>query len=110
MILDRLQTAWLYTTAEIWRPLFDRYQAAHPDLPIAVMRTMLVRPRGMRQIFVETGYSPALDPLREDRPIVGHGERPRVRRSRGRERRQTGHRIHRGIRQQGHLRRVVQHC
>jgi hypothetical protein len=66
MTLDRLQAAWRYTNAEVWRPLFDRFREAHPDLPIEVMRTMLVRPRGMRQIFVEAGQQPALDKLRAD--------------------------------------------
>ena len=37
MTLDRLQTAWPYTTAEIWRPLFDRFQTDHPDLPIVLV-------------------------------------------------------------------------
>ena len=64
--LDRLQAAWRYTNAEIWRPLFDRFRNAHPDLPIEVVRTMLVRTRGMPQIFVEAGRVPALDKLRAD--------------------------------------------
>jgi hypothetical protein len=63
---DRLQAAWGYTSAEIWRPLFDRYRDKHPDLPIEIVRVMLVRPRGMRQIFVETGKLPTLDELRSD--------------------------------------------
>ena len=54
------------TGAEIWRPLFDRYRDTHPDLPIVIVRVMLVRPRGMRQIFVDTGKIPALDELRAD--------------------------------------------
>lgn len=66
MMLDRLQAAWSYTNAEIWRPLFSRYREKHPDLAIEVVRTMLVRPRGLRQIFVETGQYPALDSLRAD--------------------------------------------
>jgi hypothetical protein len=65
-MLDRLQAAWGYTNVEIWRPLFDRYRDKHPDLPIEVVRVMLVRPRGMRQIFVEAGKLPALDELRAD--------------------------------------------
>ena len=65
-MLDRLQAAWGYTGAEIWRPLFDRYRDKHPDLPIEIVRVMLVRARGMRQIFVETGKIPALDELRAD--------------------------------------------
>jgi hypothetical protein len=66
VMLDRLQAAWGYTSAEIWRPLFDRYRDTHPDLPIEIVRVMLVRPRGMRQIFVEAGKLPALDELRAD--------------------------------------------
>jgi hypothetical protein len=66
MMLDRLQAAWGYTIAEIWRPLLDRYRDTHPDLPIEIVRVMLVRPRGMRQIFVETGKLAALDGLRAD--------------------------------------------
>ena len=66
MNLDRLQAAWHYTNAEIWRPLFDRFRAEHPDLPIAVVRTMLDRPLGMRQIFVEKSQLIALDKLRAD--------------------------------------------
>jgi len=66
MTLDRLQAAWRYTNAEIWRPLFDRFRNKHPDLPITVMRTMLDRSPGMRQIFVEPGQSAALDRLRSD--------------------------------------------
>jgi hypothetical protein len=66
MTLDRLQAAWRYTGAELWRPLFDRYRDAHPDLPIQVVRTMLVRPRGMRPIFVEPGQIAAVDQLRAD--------------------------------------------
>lgn len=66
MTLDRLQTVWRYTSAEVWRPLFDRFHETHADLPIEVVRTMLVRPRGMRQIFVPEGQVPALDTLRAD--------------------------------------------
>jgi hypothetical protein len=66
MTLDRLQTVWRYTSAEVWRPLFDRFHETHADLPIEVVRTMLVRPRGMRQIFVPEGDAPALDTLRAD--------------------------------------------
>jgi hypothetical protein len=66
MTLDRLQAAWRYTGAEIWRPLFDRFGDGHPHLPIEVVRTMLVRPRGMPQIFVEPGNITALDGLRGD--------------------------------------------
>jgi hypothetical protein len=66
MTVDRLQAAWRYTNAEIWRALFDRFRDAHPDLPIEVVRTMLVRTRGMPQIFVEPGCVSALDKLRTD--------------------------------------------
>jgi hypothetical protein len=66
MMLDRLQAAWRYTSAELWRPLFDRYRASHPDLPIQVMRPILVRPRGMRPIFVDAGRIASLDQLRAD--------------------------------------------
>jgi hypothetical protein len=65
-MLDRLQAAWGYTNAEIWRPFFNRYRDTHPDLPIEIVRVMLVRPRGMRPIFVETGKLAALDELRAD--------------------------------------------
>jgi hypothetical protein len=66
MTLDGLQASWRYAIGEIWRPLFGRFRDAHPDLPIEIMRTMLVRPRGMRQIFVETEKFRALDKLRSD--------------------------------------------
>jgi hypothetical protein len=66
MTLERLQAAWRYANAEIWRPLFDRFRTEHADLPIEVVRTMLVRTRGMSQIFVEAGRVPALDKLRAD--------------------------------------------
>ena len=65
-MLDRLQAAWGYTNSEIWRPLFDRHRDKHPDLPIEVVRVMLVRSPGMRQIFVEAGKVLALDELRAD--------------------------------------------
>lgn len=63
---DRLQAAWRYVAAEIWRPLFKRFDAQHPDLPIEIVRTMLVRPRGMTSIFVDQGRFDALDALRAD--------------------------------------------
>ena len=66
MTLDRLQAAWRHTNGEIWRPLFNRFRDAHPDLTIEVVRTMLVRTRGIPQIFVEPGRVPALDKLRGD--------------------------------------------
>lgn len=66
MTADRLQTAWRYTGTELWRPLFALFATAHPDLPIEVVRTLLVRPRGMAAIFVDAGRYPALDMLRAD--------------------------------------------
>ncbi len=65
MTQDRLQAAWRYVNAELWRPLFKRFEQFHPDLPIAVARSMLVRPT-MRPLFVATGVYPALDNLRAD--------------------------------------------
>lgn len=62
---DRMQAAWHYISAEIWRPLFRRFATDHPDLPIEIVRTMLVR-RRMAEIFVETGRYDALDALRAD--------------------------------------------
>ena len=66
MNVGRLQAAWRYSNAEIWRPLFERYQDTHPDLPIETARAMLVRPRPMRQIFVEGKRFTALDKMRTD--------------------------------------------
>jgi len=66
MTADRLQSAWRYVAGEIWRPLVKRFQAEHPDLPIEIVRTMLVRPRGMTSIFVGQGCFGALDTLRAD--------------------------------------------
>lgn len=63
---DRLQSAWAYTNAEIWRPLFRQFEAEHPDLPIAVARAMLERRPAARPIFVPPGTLPALDALRAD--------------------------------------------
>lgn len=63
---DRLQTAWRYTGAELWRPLFAQFAVAHPDLPVEIFRTFIVRPRGMATIFAEAGEHPALDALRGD--------------------------------------------
>ena len=65
MTIDRLQGVWRYTSPEIWRPLFKRFEAEHPDLPIEIVRTMFVR-RGMPTIFVESGQFEALDTLRAD--------------------------------------------
>lgn len=66
MISDRLQAAWPYMHAEIWRPLFTRFSAEHPDLPIEVVRSFLVRPGEMPQIFLAAGQNGNLDKLRED--------------------------------------------
>jgi len=63
---DRLQAAWRYAPAEIWRPLFDRFAEEHPDLPIAVVRTLLDRPRASAPILVAPGQQAALDVLRKD--------------------------------------------
>ena len=63
---DRLQAAWRYTGAELWRPLFAQFADGHPDLPVEIVRTLLVRPRGMAAIFVDAGNYPALDVLRAD--------------------------------------------
>src|SRR5262245_53906608 len=64
--MGRLQAAWSYCNAEVWRPLFDRYQDAHPDLPMETARAMLVRPRPMRAIFVQAERFSALDKMRDD--------------------------------------------
>ncbi|MFG1238170.1 hypothetical protein V5F63_13325 [Xanthobacter autotrophicus DSM 597] len=66
MTTDRLQAAWRYVGAELWRPLFAQFGHAHPDLPVEIVRTLLVRPRGMAQIFVEAGRYPTLDALHAD--------------------------------------------
>ncbi|MBO0902682.1 hypothetical protein [Jiella sonneratiae] len=63
---DRLQAAWRYAGAEIWRPLFKRFATSHPDLPIEVVRTALDRPHGSPAIFVARGRKKPLDRLRED--------------------------------------------
>lgn len=41
-------------------------ETKHPDLVIEMLSTTLVRPPGMRQIFVESGQYTALDRLRAD--------------------------------------------
>jgi hypothetical protein len=66
MSVGRLQAAWSYCNAEIWRSLFHRYQNAHPDLPMETARAMFVRPRPMRPIFVEAMRFTALDKMRDD--------------------------------------------
>lgn len=65
MMQDRLQASWRYMSREVWRPLFERFARDHPDLPIAVARSMLVRPQ-MRPMFVASGIHPELDSLRAD--------------------------------------------
>jgi len=66
MSVGRLQAAWRYCNAEIWRPLFDRYQNAHPDMPMETARAMFVRPRPIRPIFVKAERFSALDKMRDD--------------------------------------------
>ena len=66
MMLGRLQAAWVYSNAEVWRSLFDRFMDIYPDLPIEIARCLLVRPRPMRQIFVEAGRYTPLDKMRAD--------------------------------------------
>ncbi|MBM3522281.1 MAG: hypothetical protein FJX57_04935 [Alphaproteobacteria bacterium] len=61
---DRLQTAWRYMNAEVWRPLFDRFAQLYPDLPIEVARAMLERPAG-KPIFVPAAVQAVLDALRK---------------------------------------------
>lgn len=63
---DRLQAAWRYLNGEVWKPLFAKFASAHPDLPIAVARAMLVRPPPSKPIFAAAGEFPALDALRSD--------------------------------------------
>lgn len=67
MTLDRLQAAWPYLRAEVLRPMFRQYEAEHEDLAVAVVRTMLVRPAGMRRILQPQGTHDALDQLLADR-------------------------------------------
>lgn len=66
MTIDRLQAAWRYAGTELWRPLFAQFADAHTDLPVVVVRTLLIRPRGMATIFVDAGQYPVLDALRGD--------------------------------------------
>ena len=63
---DRLQSTWRYANREIWRPLFKRYEEPFVDLPIAVVRTMLDRPRGLRPVFVDADQFADLDRMRQD--------------------------------------------
>ena len=67
MTLDRLQAARPYIRSEVLRPMFKQFEAVHEDLVIQVVRTMLVRPRGMRRLFHGTGTNDALDRLLADR-------------------------------------------
>lgn len=66
MMIDRLQASWRYTNSEVWRPLQDRFHSYHPDLPIEIVRTILVRPAPMAQILLDQGQDAALDVLRGD--------------------------------------------
>jgi len=74
MTQEPLTTAWRYAGAEIWRPLFAQFGDEHPDLPIAVVRPMLDRPRGAMPIFVEPGLHATLDTLRKD--VANYIDRP----------------------------------
>lgn len=67
MTLDRLQAAWPYLRTEVLRPLFRQFEAEHEDLAVAVVRTLLVRPAGMRRILQPQGTHVALDQLLADR-------------------------------------------
>lgn len=40
-MLDRLQLVWPYIRSEVLRPTFRRFEADHPDLPIATVRTLV---------------------------------------------------------------------
>jgi len=67
MSLDRLQAAWPYIRSEVLRPTFKQFESDHEDLVVAVVRTMLVRPAGMRRLFHVPGTNDALDRLLADR-------------------------------------------
>jgi len=67
MNLDRLQAAWPYIRAEVLRPMFKQFEEVHEDLVVQVVRTMLVRPAGMRRLFHAAGANEALDRLLADR-------------------------------------------
>jgi hypothetical protein len=67
MTLDRLQAAWPYIRTEVLRPMFKQFGGEHEDLAVAVVRTLLVRPAGMRRILQPQGTHDALDQLLADR-------------------------------------------
>jgi hypothetical protein len=67
MMLDRLQAAWPYLRAELLRPMFRQFEGEHEDLAVAVVRTLLVRPAGMRRILQPQGTYNTLDQLLADR-------------------------------------------
>lgn len=67
MTLDRLQAVWPYLRSEVLRPMFRQFEAEHEDLAVAVVRTLLVRPAGMRRILQPQGTYAALDQLLADR-------------------------------------------
>lgn len=67
MTLDRLQAAWPYLRAEVLRPMFRQFEGQHEDLSVAMVRTLLVRPAGMRRILQSQGNYDALDQLLADR-------------------------------------------
>ncbi|MCY1231360.1 hypothetical protein D9M68_316710 [compost metagenome] len=50
-MLDRLQAAWPYIRSEVLRPMFRQFEVEHEDLVVAVVRTMLVRPKQLKPIF-----------------------------------------------------------
>ncbi len=67
MTLDRLQAAWPYIRAELLRPLFRQFEGEHEDLVVSVVRTLLIRPAGMRRILQQQGIHSGLDQLLADR-------------------------------------------
>jgi hypothetical protein len=67
MTLDRLQAAWPYLRTEVLRPMFRQFEGEHEDLAVAVVRTLLVRPAGMRRILQPQGTYDTLDQLLADR-------------------------------------------
>lgn len=48
---DRIRAAWSYANREIWSPLFSRFRAEHPDLPIEIIRFIIERPAINIKIF-----------------------------------------------------------
>ena len=67
MTLDRLQATWPYVRSELLRPLFRQFENEHEDLVVAVVRTLLVRPAGMRRILQQQGVHTSLDQVLADR-------------------------------------------